>query len=883
MKRLSLILALLAVGSTAFAQSSIKVQVPNVVAVDEQFNISFVIEGDSAPSDFNWSPGDDFQLVWGPQKGTSTSITVVNGKRTRSSQHTYTYILIPRKAGTFTLPTARATVKGDEIQSPRTSVEVVSGGTSSGSASSGGGQSSGGSAQSSGGSSSKSSSSGEIARDDLFLRLSLSRTNVVVGEPITATLKLYQRVNIAGFEDAKFPTFNGFWSQEVLAPSTIDFKRESYNNMIYNTAVLRSWVLIPQQAGDIAIDPAELVCLVNVRAPSSGSGSIFDSFFQDDYRTIRKRVTSESYKVHVSKLPAGAPASFGGGVGSFTVKASLNKDSLRTHDAGSLIVTISGKGNVSLLEAPKISFPPDFEVYDPKVTDNTDKSTGRTTGSKTFEYPFIPRSHGTFTLGPVEYSYYDIDAGRYVTLRSEPVKLEVARGADTDASQGGQLVQGTMRRDVKSLGSDIRFIATKKPALSRQGSFFVFSGAFWGALAALLAAAAAAFVLLRRRAARRSDVVGTRGRAATKMAQKRLSVAEGYLKNSLYTAFYEELHRALLGFVSDKLNIDPADMTKDNIAASLSSGGVPDALVSEFTGLLDACEFARYAPDSGHDAMNAHYETAVSVISMIDSSMKKKNASAARSAAVTALLMLLVPVWASAAQASADSLWDAGTAAYSEGRWDTAAGAWTAIEAQGLESPELYYNIGNAFFKSSDYAHAILYYERALKLDPSYSDARFNLEFARESVQDRIESVPEFFLKTWVRKAGYLFPSDVWAVLFLVLLALALGGGLLFLLSSGAGSRRTGFFAGLAALLLAFCCLGFAASQKAAYNRADSAIVTVPVSSVRSSPGSEAAKDLFVLHEGTRVRILDQVGGWWNIELSDGRQGWLPASDVELI
>ena len=880
MKRLPLIIALLAAASTAFAQSSIKVQVPNVVAVDEQFNISFIIEGENAPSDFSWSQGDDFQLVWGPQKGTSTSITIVNGKRTRSSQHTYTYILIPRKAGTFTLPVATATVKGEQIQSGRTTVEVVSGGSVSGNASSGG-QSSGGSSQSGGGSSS--SSSGEIARDDLFLRLSLSRTNVVVGEPVTATLKLYQRVNIAGFEDAKFPTFNGFWSQEVLAPTTIDFKRESYNNSIYNTAILRSYVLIPQQAGDITIDPAELVCLVNVRTGSSRSNSIFDSFFEDDYRTIRKRVTSESPRVHVSQLPAGAPASFGGGVGSFSIKSSLSKDSLRTHDAGSLIVTISGKGNVSLLEAPKIAFPTDFEVYDAKVTDNTDSSTGRTSGSKSFEYPFIPRSHGTFTLGPVEYSYYDIDAGRYVTLRTDPLTLNVARGNDADAPQGGQMVQGAVRRDVKSLGSDIRFISTRKPSLSKQGSFFVFSGAFWVLLAALLAAAVAAFLLLRRRAERRADVVGTRSRAATKMAQKRLSVAEGYLKNNLYTAFYEELHRALLGFVSDKLNIDPADMTKENISAALASGGVPDALVSEFTGLLDACEFARYAPDAGHEAMNAHYETAVNVISMIDSSMKKKNASAARTTAVTVLLIMLAPFWASAAQAPADSLWNAGSAAYSLGDWDGAVTAWSAIEAEGLESPELYYNIGNAFFKSSDYAHAILYYERALKLDPSYSDARFNLEFAKEFVQDRIESVPEFFLKTWIRRLGYLFSSDTWAALFLILLGLALAGALLFLLGTAPARRRTGFFAGLAALLLAFCCLGFASSQKAAYNRADSAIVTVPVSSVRSSPGSEAAKDLFVLHEGTRVRILDEVGGWWNIELSDGRQGWIPSSDLELI
>ncbi len=883
MKRFILIFALLAAATAALAQNSIKVQVPNVVAADEQFNLSFIIEGENAPSDFSWSEGDDFQLVWGPQKGTSTSITIVNGKRTRSVQHTYTYVLIPRKSGTFVIPTATATVKGDKISSPRTSIEVVADGASS-SGSSGGGSQSQGSASSSGQSSSQAAASGDISRDDLFLRLSLSRTNVVVGEPVTATLKLYQRVNIAGFEDAKFPTFNGFWSQEVFAPTNIEFKRESYNNSIYNTAVLRSYVLIPQQAGDITIDPAELVCLVNVRTASSRSNSIFDSFFQDDYRTIRKRVTSESYKVHVSKLPSGAPASFGGGVGTFTVKSMLSKDSLRTHDAASLLVTISGKGNVSLLEAPKIDFPPDFEVYDVKVTDNTDKSSGRTTGSKTFEYPFIPRSHGTFTLGPIEYSFYDIDAGRYATVRTDPITVRVARGNDSDARQGGRMVQGTVRRDVKSLGSDIRFIATKRPQLSRQGSFFVFSGAFWALLALLLVAAAAVYLALKRRAARRADVVGTRGRAATKMAQKRLSVAEGYLRNNLYTAFYEELHRALLGFVSDKLNIDTADMTKENIASALESGGVPEALVSEFTGLLDACEYARYAPDAGHEAMSAHYDTAVNVISMIDSSMKKKNGSSAKTAATMILLALsLSASWSAGAQPSADSLWNAGAAAYSEGQWETAAEAWGAIEAQGLESPELYYNIGNAFFKASDYAHAILYYERALKLDPSYSDARFNLEFAQGSVQDRIESVPEFFLKTWVRKLGYLFSSDVWTVLFFVLLALALAGGLLFLLGSGSASRRAGFFAGLAALLLSFCCLGFAASQKASYNRADSAVVTVPVSSVKSSPGAEAAKDLFILHEGTRVRILDEVGGWWNIELADGRQGWIQSSDLELI
>ena len=263
-----------------WAQTSIRVDVQNIVAQDEQFNVTFIIEGESRPSDFTWSPGDDFQLVWGPQSGSSTSISIVNGKRTRSSQYTYTYILSPKAVGKFSLPVATATVGGSVISSRPATVEVVSGGAS---ASSRGSQS-----QAQGNPQSR-QQTGTIADEDLFMRLTLSRNNVVIGEPVTATLKLYQRVDLAGFEDAKFPTFNGFWSQEVEAPTNINFSREVVGGEIYNSAVLRRWVLIPQQAGTLQIDPAELVVLANIRV-ASRSNSIFDSFFEDNVRQIRKRV-----------------------------------------------------------------------------------------------------------------------------------------------------------------------------------------------------------------------------------------------------------------------------------------------------------------------------------------------------------------------------------------------------------------------------------------------------------------------------------------------------------------------------------------------------------------------------------------------------------------
>ena len=336
MKRFLSVLIVLATALTAVAQTTVKVQAPNLVAVDEQFNVSFVISGEDAPSAFEWQPTDDFQLVWGPQKGTSSSVTIINGQRTKSSQTSYTYILLPRKTGNFTLPAAVATVKGERVTSSAATIEVVSGGSKP----AGGKQ-----AQESAEAQSRAQQqSGTVAADDIFLRMSVSKTKAVVGETLSATLKLYQRVNIAGFEDVKFPTFSGFWNQETFAPTNIEFSRESIDGVIYNAAVLRSWSLIPQQAGDLRIDPTELVCLVNVRTQRQSSGSIFDSFFQDDYQTIRKRVTAGAVTVHVSKLPAGAPASFSGGVGNFKMSAELSKDSLKVHDAASLKVTVSGKG-----------------------------------------------------------------------------------------------------------------------------------------------------------------------------------------------------------------------------------------------------------------------------------------------------------------------------------------------------------------------------------------------------------------------------------------------------------------------------------------------------------------------------------------------------------
>ena len=863
MKKLLFTLIAVLTAVTVYAQTDIKVEVHRVVEVGEQFNLTFIIEGESSASDFIWNPTDDFQVLWGPQSGKSTSISIVNGKKTKSVQSTYTYVMRASAVGTYAIPVATAKVGGKQISSRPVSIEVVAGSATASSQSQ----------QQQSGQSTTVQKSGS----NLVLDLTVSRTSVVVGEPIIATLKLYQRVNVAGFEGVSFPSFNGFWSQELEAPQNIEFNRETYNGQIYNAALLRKFVLIPQQQGKLTIDPAELVCLVQVRV-SNGGSSIFDGFF-DDYRTIREKVTSKPLTINVKQLPAGAPASFGGGVGKFSISAELSRSELKTHEAASLIVTVSGQGNVSLLEAPKVSFPPDVEVYDTKTSDKIEK--GGLRGSKTYEFPFIPRSYGEFEIEPIKYTYYDVDQQKYVTLQTEPLRLNVEKSNESEA--GPIMMTNPVKKDVRNLGTDIRFINIKDMALSSAGAFFMGSLGFWLAVSLIILVALVLWLALRKIAARRADVVGTRNRKATKMAMKRLHLAKTFLTQNLYTAFYEELHKALLGFVSDKLNMPAADLSRDNISETLSARGVAKGHIDAFISLLDACEYARYAPSAGNEAMTAHYDSAIDVISSIDSEMKTTKTTS-RAGVVAVLLLLALPYTASAQQTDyVESLWNSAAQAYTEGRWNDALADYEQISSMGLESAALYCNTGNAYYKSGNLSKAILNYERALKLDPSYEDARYNLEYLGGMIQDKIDPVPAFILAVWAQKVGRIMDSDGWAVAFLVFFCLTMAMLLIFLLAPSVAGRKTGFAVGIVSIVFAVLSLSYSLWQKNAYEQHDAAVVMMPVASVKSSPSAESSQNLFVLHEGTKVQILDQVGSWYNIELADGRQGWIRASDIEAI
>ena len=853
---------------TCMAQNSLVVEAPNVVSIDETFRIVFTADG--RMSDFNWPGTTDFDVVWGPQRGSMSSTNIINGKRTSTHQETVTYLLHPKSAGKFALSGATAKIDKKEYSSSSFTIEVVD--SQSGNASTGAQPQS--QAQQQPQSQQQSAQvTGTVSGDNIFLKLTVSKTSAMKGEPLTATLKIYTREDIAGFEDIRFPTFNGFWSKETVSVQNLEFKRENLNGQIYNAALLRQYMLIPQQSGNITIEPAEMVCQIRVRT-SGGGRSIFDDFF-DSYQTIRKRLYSDKLTIRVKDLPAGAPASFGGGVGTFKIEAVPSKSGIKSNEAASLVVTISGKGNISMIEAPKVEFPSDFEVYDIRSSENI--SSDGTSGTKTFEFPFIPRSHGDFTIAPVTYSYYDIAKGRYETISTEAIDMPVAKGDDIDG--GSMVAPGVNRQGVRNLAEDIRYISLGNGNFREKGVFFAGSPLFFILLAAIVILFFVLDRVLKFSEQRRADVAGTRNRRANKMARAKLKAAENYLRQNLGGAYYEELHKALLGYVSDKLAIPAAELSKEKISESLEAKGASEATISALTALVDKCEFARYSPESEQVQMENEYNEAIRIISQIESEVKgNNNGRSARKAMIVALLLGISA--GAAAQGDPDSLWRQANEAFAAGQMEEALASYTAIEDQNLQSADLYYNIGNTYYKLGDNPHAILYFERAVKLDPSHKDARNNLEIVSQMTLDKIDKVPEFVLMTWTKNLMQSMPADGWAWLTLALAAAVAALMLVFKRADSVAARKISFIAACLAFVLAAVSFIFSISGRKAVSTVDSAIVMEPVSPVKSSP-SEAGNSIFVLHEGTKVKLVDEVGEWSRIELSDGRQGWIRNSTIE--
>ncbi len=610
MKKLLLLTKLIVLGLLAQAQSaSFQAYAPNVVEVGEQFSLTFTLN--AKPVEFTPPNINNFEILAGPSTSSSTSIEVMNGRVVQSQSYTYTYILAARNEGKFRIEPAEAVVSGAHIRSNPIEIEVVKATSNT----TGTGSSTGGTRRAT----AEDRTNNYLSNDDLFVTIELNSRSVYMGEPIEATIKIYTRVNILGFEDAKFPSFEGFWSQELKSTPNVNFERVNVNGKIYNMGVIRRYLLFPQKPDKIEIDPFELIVVYQERA--NRSRSLFDEFFGGGFESFRKRLVSKQISVNVKKLPSPEPQSFYGAVGNFKVDASVDKIECKANDAITFRFKVSGSGNIKLIGNPKIEFPSTFDVFEPKISENISLNAATTSGSKTYEYVCIPRAGGRFEIPAITYTFFDTDKNSYVTLKTKPFQFNIL--ADS-TSTGNVMIAGYGKEDIKFIGKDISFIKTSSSAFKPLGSFWITSGYYLFFYLLLIAFFAVFTFLFRNYRQRMQNAAFIKTRKASKIAQKRLKRASVILVDNNSTAFYEEIYKALQGYASDKLNIPFASLTIESIRAALMERIIDNDTINEFSQIMETCEYARFAPNAEHSQMTVIYQRTFTLIEKLEDSLKKR-------------------------------------------------------------------------------------------------------------------------------------------------------------------------------------------------------------------------------------------------------------------
>ena len=610
MKKLIIILmALIAYGTQALADKvSFTASAPDAVVVGDQFRLSYTVTTQKI-KDFQAPSIKGFDVLMGPSRSQQSSTQIINGNVTSTSSITFTYILMANTAGEYTISGASIVADGNQMVSNSVKIKVLPQDQSS----------NGGQNGSSNNNSSIHSSSGTtVSNQDLFITATASKTNVFEQEAFVLTYKIYTRESNLQLNNAKLPDFKGFHSQEIEMTTNAKWTPEHYQGRNYYTTVYRQFVLFPQQSGKLYIDPAQFQMTVGKPVQSADP---FDAFFNGGSSVveIKKNIATPKIAINVNPLPAGKPSDFSGGVGEFTISSSINSKELKTNDAITIKLVISGTGNLKLISNPEIKFPDDFEVYDPKVDNQVRLTREGLTGNKVIEYLAIPRHAGTYKIPGVSFSYFDIRSKSYKTLKTEEYVVNIEKGAG-NADQ--VIANFTNKEDLKVLGEDIRYIKQNEVTLQPKGSFFYGSMTYWLFYIIPALAFIIFFIIYRKQAAENANVAKVRTKKANKVATKRMKLAGKLLSENKKDAFYDEVLKALWGYISDKLNIPVSRLSKDNIEEKLRNHGVNEELIKGFLNALNDCEFARFAPGDENQAMDKVYSSSIEVISKMENSIK---------------------------------------------------------------------------------------------------------------------------------------------------------------------------------------------------------------------------------------------------------------------
>ncbi|MBR5971773.1 MAG: protein BatD [Paludibacteraceae bacterium] len=615
MKRfLFTILSLIIAVFSALADENVtfRAAAPNVVAMGHKFTLEFHISN-VQPSDLQFPDLSAFDVISGPNKSVANSVTIINGNMTRTQNTTFTYILTPKKEGTFTISPARFTHNDKTIMSNALTIKVDKSAPQQNAAGGNGNQ--------------VYQEEVGLSDKDVFCLVECSKRKVYEGEQLVATIKLYHKGNVRGFEDVKLPEFNGFIQQEInLTDKERDSGIATYNGDRYYTYIIKKSILFPQRPGTIEIENGKATVIAQIQRRSNRRRSFWD---MDDFfnttQTVKKDIVIKGSKIEVMALPQeNKPSDFNGAVGtSFKMESSINSTTVKTNDPVNLKIKISGTGNIKYLKNPEIKFPNDFEIYDPTVESKVNTKGDEVSGHKTIEYLTIPRYAGTYEIPAATFSYFDLKTKSYKTLKTEAYTLQVEKGANDNGGNTTVVSNFGTKEDVKYLGKDIHFINTKDTSIKKSSKpLFGSTGYYlWFIIPSCLFIML--FILYRKQLKENSNIVLVKNKRANKQATKRLKQANIHLQANEKEPFYEEVLKALWGYTSDKLNIPMAELDKDTIEARLTDHNVDTNTIADFMNILQTCEFARFAPSGGHEAMDQLYNKAVDLIGQLEEQIKK--------------------------------------------------------------------------------------------------------------------------------------------------------------------------------------------------------------------------------------------------------------------
>ena len=854
MKRHILLMVALAYAMLGVAQR-LTVSAPSRVAAGENFRIAYTINTQDVADFKAGNIPSAIEVIAGPYTSSQSSYQMMNGHTSSSSSITYTYTLYATKNGTYTISPAKAVVHGKTITSPALKISVVGTAkpTASGAPKLHDYDNDDDAVRAAG---------SKISGNDLFIRVSASKKRVREQEPVLLSYKVYSLVELTQL-NGKMPDLNGFHTQEVKLPTQKSFHLERLNGKNYKCVTWSQYVMYPQMSGELKIPSIKFDGIVVQR---NRSVDPFEAIFNggSGYVELKKEIEAPGLTLQVDPLPA-RPENFSGGVGNFTISAQLNKKEAKTGEPLNLRIVVSGSGNLKLLKAPIVNFPKSFDKYDVKVTDKTHLTTNGIEGNMIYDFLAVPQQIGKYDIPPTEFVFYDTKKQQYRTIRTQRFSLKIEKGTGTSSE---------MSKFEEEQNKDIRPIM-QGPAVMMKAKRMFFTSALWFILLfVIVAVTVAIFVVLRQRQEIYSDSRRLRGSKANKMATRRLKLAGKLMEECRQNEFYDEVLHALWGYVSDKLSISAEQLTRQNIAETLNRRTVNAETVESFIAAIDECEYERYAPGDSQGNMSKTYDMAVKAIMDIEATMKSNKKASAL--VLLALVMSTLPLATNAAtKTSADQ-------EYKRGNYPQAIADYKSL-LKKTPSAEVYYNLGNAYFRSDSIPQAILAYERAALINPGNSYIRFNLQFARGKTIDKVAEPDEMFFISWFRSAANLATVDGWATMVLISAALLGCCILLYFFSSRILVRKVGFGCAIAFAILFVLSNIFALYQKNALTSKEGAIIMAPAANLKKTPIRSGA-DEAVLHEGTRVDIADRsIKGWLGVKLADGREGWIEENTVEEI